>query len=190
MRLKLFLLLLLSAAMSMTAQTATVTGMVVNSNSGSPVSGATVSIREKAADSGLGGDFRMSGITPGTQYVTVTCEGYAAAGFDVNLYPGENSLGAIRLEPADFNNEFYADQEDLIFDDALFEDEEGSTQSVSALNGASDDVFYNNASYNFSPMYYRFRGMDNAYQTVYINGVAMNDLVRGRFNFSSLMGMT
>ena len=94
MRLKLFLLLLLSAAMSITAQTSTVTGMVVNSNSGSPVNGATVSILDKAADSGLGGDFRLSGIVPGTKYVTVTCEGYAAAGFDVNILPGENSPSA------------------------------------------------------------------------------------------------
>ena len=58
------------------------------------------------------------------------------------------------------------------------------------LTEPANDVFYKNASYNFSPMYYRFRGLDNAYQTVYINGVAMNDLVRGRFNFSSLLGMT
>ena len=190
MRLKLFLLLLLSAAMSITAQTSTVTGMVVNSNSGSPVNGATVSILDKAADSGLGGDFRLSGIVPGTKYVTVTCEGYAAAGFDVNILPGENSLGTIRLQPVDFADDFYSDQEDLFFDDAVLEDEEGTSQGVSALNGAGDDVFYKNASYNFSPMYYRFRGLDNAYQTVYINGVAMNDLVRGRFNFSSLLGMT
>ncbi len=190
MRLKLFLLLLLSAAMSITAQTSTVTGMVVNSNSGSPVNGATVSILDKAADSGLGGDFRLSGIVPGTKYVTVTCEGYAAAGFDVNILPGENSLGTIRLQPVDFADDFYSDQEDLFFDDAVLEDEEGTSQGISALNGAGDDVFYKNASYNFSPMYYRFRGLDNAYQTVYINGVAMNDLVRGRFNFSSLLGMT
>ena len=54
MRLKLFLLLLLSAAMSITAQTSTVTGMVVNSNSGSPVNGATVSILDKAADKSRG----------------------------------------------------------------------------------------------------------------------------------------
>jgi len=39
-------------------------------------------------------------------------------------------------------------------------------------------------------MYFRFRGYDSEYQTTYINGMDMNDPIRGRFNYSSLGGMT
>jgi len=39
-------------------------------------------------------------------------------------------------------------------------------------------------------MYFRYRGYDSQYQSVYINGIKFNDLIRGRFNFSTLMGMT
>ena len=51
MRLKLFLFMLLSAMLPMTAQTAAIVGKVVDSTSGSPVAGATVSLRDKGLSS-------------------------------------------------------------------------------------------------------------------------------------------
>ncbi|MDE7394076.1 MAG: hypothetical protein K2M80_06345, partial [Muribaculaceae bacterium] len=42
----------------------------------------------------------------------------------------------------------------------------------------------------FQPMYFRYRGYNQEYQTTYLNGIPFNDLARGRFNYSSLGGMT
>ncbi len=176
----------------MMAQTATLTGRVVNSTSGSPVGGASVMLRSagNTVTTTFDGDFRLTDIPAGTDYIVVMCDGYESAGFDVSLASGTNDFSTIRLEPVDAATQFYGDAQDLIFDEEVMEDEEGSAQSISALTGANDDIYYNTASYNFGPMYFRYRGYDSQYQAVYINGVQMNDLIRGRFNFSSLLGMT
>lgn len=192
MRLKLFLLLLLSATLPMMAQTAAVTGVVVNGSTGSPVTGASVILRSSGLTTAtnFNGDFRINNVTPGHDYLVVTCDGFQSYGFDINIAAGTNELGTIMLETADIASEFYGDTDDIIFDEAVLEDEDGNNQGISSLTGANDDIFYNTASYNFGPMYFRYRGYDSAYQAVYINGVQMNDLIRGRFNFSSLLGMT
>lgn len=190
MRLKLFLLTLLSAIMPIMAQTSTVTGVVVNSQSGSAVSGAHVTLRKAnaAASTGFNGDFRLQSV-PGTDFLIITCDGFTPANIEVTLQPGANDLGHLRLAPAS-SSEYYGDSEDLVFDESMIEDEDDNTQSIAALTGANDNIYYNTASYNFGPMYFRYRGYDSQYQAVYINGIQMNDLVRGRFNFNSLLGMT
>ena len=154
MRLKLFLLVLLSACLPMIAQTATITGVVVNSTSGSPVGGAQVMLRSAGAQATttFNGDFRLTDITPGADYLVVICDGYNSAGFDVTFTAGTNDLGSIRLEPLDDAIDLYGDQEDLMFDEAVLEDESESSQGIAALTGANDDIFYNTASYNFGPM--------------------------------------
>ena len=78
----------------------------------------------------------------------------------------------------------------MLFDQALLDDEEGSAQSIAALTGASDDVYYNAANYDFQPMRFRIRGYDSKYTETYINGISFNDLARGRFNYSTLGGMS
>lgn len=194
MRLKLFLLLLLAAIFPSLAQsTSTITGVVVNSNSGSPVSGAVVVLRDLGvtATTNFNGGFRLTADATGkAEYLVVSCDAYESHAENVVLRQGTINLGEIRLSPVDSNIEFYGDQDDLIFDETALEDEESSGQSVAALTGANDNIYYNTASYNFGPMYFRFRGYDSMYQSVYINGVQFNDLVRGRFSFSSLLGMT
>ena len=99
-------------------------------------------------------------------------------------------LGKIRMSPGSVEDDYFSESSDLIIDDAVFENEEESSQNVAALNGANDDIYYSTASYNFSPMYFRYRGYDSEYQTVYINGLPFNDIIRGRFNFSTMLGMT
>lgn len=99
------------------------------------------------------------------------------------------SLGELRMVKKNQASDDVLDEfSDMLMDENVMEDEDGNTQSVAALTGANDNIYFSQGSYNFSPMYFRFRGYDNLYQNVYINGVQMNDLMRGRFNFSMLMG--
>ncbi|MDE5661168.1 MAG: hypothetical protein K2I04_00900, partial [Muribaculaceae bacterium] len=118
--------------------------------------------------------------------------GYDSATRDVAIGHGTFNVGEVRLMPASTteNDDFYGELGDLVFDEAALNDDEGSAQSVAALTGANDNIYYNTASYNFGPMYFRYRGLDNQYQSVYINGLRMNDLVRGSFSYSTLLGMT
>ena len=56
-------------------------------------------------------------------------------------------------------DEFYTNLTELTFDEAALEDEEGGSQRAYRLLQAPTTIFfYNTASYNFSPMYYHFRG--------------------------------
>jgi hypothetical protein len=193
MRLKLFVLLLLAVTMPMLAQNATIVGNVINANTGSPVSGASVVLQNKdvTTTTDFNGGFRLKSDAAGSEYITIICDGFMSSGFDVNFIAGTTDLGEIRLQPtADSAIDYYGDASDLLFDEAVMEDEDGNSQGISSLTGANDDIYYNTASYNFSPMYFNYRGYDSQYQSVYINGIKFNDLVRGRFNFSSLLGMT
>ena len=192
MRLKLFLLVLLTALLPSMAQTSNVVGVVLNGSTGSPVSGAYVSLRgaDKTVQSTFAGNFALSAPAGGTDYLVITCDGFETAGIDVVLTPGTVNLGDIRLTPDDFEADFYGDADDIIYDEAMLEDEEGNSQGIAALTGANDNIYYNTASYNFGPMYYRFRGLQNEYQSVYVNGINMNDPIRGNFNYNSLLGMT
>ncbi len=192
MRLKLFLLLLLSAALPMLAQTVKLQGSVVDSSTGAPLKGATVTLRTQGlgAASMQSGDFFIDAAKAGADYVIISCEGYEPIGLDINV-PNVKSfnLGQLRLTKQNATaDDFMAEFESMLYDENSIEDEEGNSQSVAALTGANDNIYFSEGSYNFSPMYFRFRGYDNAYQSVYINGVKMNDLMRGRFNFSMLMG--
>ncbi len=193
MRLKLFLLMLLASTLAMTAQTSALTGVVVNGTSGAPVGGATVELKgSKTAVSGFNGDFSLEGLKDGPAYLLITCDGFQPVGLDVQVYGGKLNLGNVSLTPA-IDNEvdaYFGGSDDLMFDEAALDDEEGTSQGVSSLTGSNDNIYYSTASYNFGPMYFNYRGYDSQYQSVYINGIRFNDIIRGRFNFNSLLGMS
>ena len=193
MRKRLFLFgLLLAMWPALSVAAATIVGVVVNGNSGSPLAGAYVTLGAdgERATTNFNGQFRIDAPNNADAYLVVVCDGYQSAGIDVTVGAGTVNVGEIRLTPDNASDDFYGDLADLAFDEAVLDDDEGSSQSVSALTGANDNIYYNTASYNFGPMYFRYRGYDSMYQSVYINGIRFNDLVRGRFNFSTLLGMT
>lgn len=186
------MLLVLATVVPALAQNATVIGSVVDASTGAPVSGATVILRDQglSATSGPAGDFRIGGAKAGADFLQVLAYGFNDDERSLILVDGQTvDAGRISMTNS-LNPEFYEEQADLLFDESALEDEEGASQSVSALTGASDNIYYNASNYSFSTMYFRFRGYDSQYQTTYINGFRMNDPIRGRFNYSSLGGMT
>lgn len=168
----------------------TVVGVITDASTGSPLYGASVVLTDRQAQAvtNFNGQFRLDA-EPGSAVMVVTCDGFTPYSTDIDIVGATYNVGQIMLQPV-VVNDYYGDLSDLTFDEAALENDEGATQNVAALTGANDNVYYNAASYNFSPMYFRYRGMDNEYQSVYINGVKMNDLVRGSFSFNSLLGMT
>ncbi|MDE5628866.1 MAG: carboxypeptidase regulatory-like domain-containing protein [Muribaculaceae bacterium] len=194
MKLRLFLLLIVAALWpALGASAATVLGVVVDGSNGSPVSGATIIARDSNAQavSNFNGQFRLTLDDAENAYIIVTADGYQSFAEDLLHVYNTINLGEIRLVPAQTEEDmFHSDVYDLVFDEAVLDEDEGGMQNVGALTGANDNLYYNTASYNFGPMYFRYRGLDSQYQSVYINGLKMNDLIRGSFSFSTLMGMT
>lgn len=192
MRFKILLFLMLVAVFPALAQTASVSGTVVDEYSGAPVSGATVMLRQQGlrAVTGPSGKFTISNAQAAPDYLLVMAYGFIDAEIDVEPVNGVNlDLGTVKLSSSN-DLDYYEDQSDMLFDEQALDDEESAAQSISVLTGASDNIYYSASNYNFSNMYFRFRGYDSQYQRTYINGMDMNDPIRGRFNYSSLGGMT
>lgn len=193
MRFKLLMLLSLIGIMPAFAQTASVSGTLVDEYTGAPLSGATVMLREQGlrAVTGPSGKFIINKANPGSDFLLAMAFGYNDVETPVALVNGKTvDLGFVKLSSSDNLSDFYEEQQDMLFDEQALDDEESTAQSINALTGASDNIYYNASNYNFSNMYFRFRGYDSQYQTTYINGMNMNDPIRGRFNYSSLGGMT
>ena len=190
MRLKLLMLLTLFACMPAIAQRAGIQGVIVDDESGSPVVGATVLLDNQGNSSVTGTDglFRITDAKPGNDNVTVLCLGYGDWSRPVTITAGKiTDLGIVKLKSEGY--EGYSQNADLFIDESQLEDEEGNSQTIGTLAGASDNVFYNAASYDFSVMRFRQRGYDQNLTEVYINGVNFNEPARGRFNYSMFGGL-
>ena len=187
MRLKMFLLLALMLAVPAMAQRTGIKGIVVDSKTGVPVQGATVMLdgQGASATSTLDGSFVITDATAGSDVVLVFSYGYKDWSQDVVIESNRIvDVGTIRLTSTrSYDNAEFALTESQI------EDEEGNSQTIATLTGATDNVFYQAASYDFSLMRFRIRGYDSEYTQTTINGVTMNDAARGRFNYSMLGGL-
>ena len=191
MRLKLFLLLVLVATMPALAQKAGLTGVIVDATTGSPVSGASVMLNEQGAfaTTNTSGEFILNDLSTGKDFLTVVAFGYSDLVMEVEMFNNQTvDLGKIKFTPT--ASAVAVDNQELLIDQRQLEEDEENNQSIGALIGASDNVYFTTAGYDFGPMYFRVRGYDSEYQTTYMNGIELNDLARGRFSYSTLGGMT
>lgn len=189
-----FLLLscLITAAAPAIAQKAALSGTVVDANTGSPLKGVLVTLSPQGlkAVTGPNGDFLIQGAKPGDATVSVDTPSFNPYTVNVELHDGQTvTMGQLPLANSDLLTTYYEDQEDIYFDENAIDDEESAAQSVGALTGASDNIYYNAANYNWSIMRFRYRGYNSEYSQTMINGIKLNDLARGRFNYSSLGGL-
>lgn len=192
MKLKLFLLLLLVSIMPTLAQNTGVAGKIVDANTGQPVVGATVMLNGQSltATTGPTGEFIIPNAKPGEDVLVIAAFGYNDLSQPVTVDNGQvYQLGDLKIIDTAHDAGFLESRNEMTFDQSLLDDDESSAQSISALVGASDNVYYNAVNYDFSIMRFRFRGYDSQYQTTYMNGIPFNDLARGRFNYSSMGGM-
>lgn len=191
MRIRTTLLTLLCVTLPAVADTG-LKGTVVDAKTGKAVGGANILLRDQAifVVSGSDGVFTVSNAAPGTDVLEIIASGYEDAYVDVSLTDGmTKNIGDVRLTPAGFEAPAL-NSENFLFDEEDLLDDEGMGQQVGTIQGATDDIFYQAANYNFSVVRYRMRGYDQNWQTGYVNGFNMNDAMRGRFNFSMFGGMT
>jgi len=196
MRLKLFLLLALFATLPMLAQRAGVQGVVIDAKSGQPVVGATVILDNQgnAATTDTEGSFIIDDANPGPDQLLVLAYGYNDWSGAVTIVAGMvENLGTIQVEPVSFESaqalEFRNAVADMALSESQLEDEEGNTQEVALLSGATDNPFYQASSYTFSTARFRIRGYENNKTETYINGVPFNDAIRFSFNYSMTGGL-
>ena len=67
---------------------------------------------------------------------------------------------------------------------------EDDDQTVNIIQvGSANNVYTSNIGYQWSPVRFKFRAYDSRYNDVYMNGVMVNNIENGRFNFSTIGGM-
>ena len=196
MRLKLFLLLALFVTLPVLAQHSGVQGVVIDAKSGQPVVGATVILDNQgnAATTDSQGAFIIDDANAGTDELLVLAYGYNDWSRAVSLISGKmENLGTIQVEPVSFESaqalEFRNAMADMALSESQLEDEEGNTQEIALLSGATDNPFYQASSYNFSTMRFRIRGYENQKTETYINSIPFNDAIRFSFNYSMTGGL-
>ena len=196
MRLKLFLLLALFATLPMLAQRTGVRGVVMDAKSGLPVVGATVMLDNQGitATTDVRGQFLIDEAHQGNDELLVLCYGYKDWSLAVTIIDGiVEDLGAIQVDPLSFETaevlEYRSSVADMALTESQLEDEEGNTQEVALLSGATDNPFYQASSYTFSTARFRIRGYENNKTETYINSIPFNDGVRFSFNYSMTGGL-
>lgn len=168
-----------------------VKGTIVDAGTGKPVAGANVLLRDQAlfVVSGSDGVFTISNAAPGTDVLEIIASGFEDKFQDIRINDGMMvNLGEIKMTPAGFESTI--DSDAFLFDEEELLDDEGIGQSVGTIQGATDDIYYQAANYDFSITRFRMRGLAQNWQTGYVNGFNMNDAMRGQFNFSMFGGMT
>ena len=196
MRLKLFLLLALLATLPLLAQRTGVQGVVVDAGSGLPVVDATVLLDNQgnATTTDALGRFVIDDARQGTDQLLVLGYGYKDWSCPVTIISGEvEDLGTISIEALSFDNaesvEFRTAMADMALSESQLEDEEGNTQEVALLSGATDNPFYQASSYTFSTARFRIRGYESNKTETYINSIPFNDGIRFAFNYSMTGGL-
>ena len=187
----LWLFIMLFFSVSAFAQMASLRGVLIDFDTKAPIAGIKVSLKNKdiSVTSSKDGVFIFKNLSSGADELIIASVDYQS--YQQNILIGKDekidlgNIALIKIQKIDQQEENI-----LLFDEALLDDEnEFYSQSSSYLSGASDDIYLNAASYNFSPMRFSIRGYDQSASTTYINGINFNDQERGRFNYSSLGGL-
>lgn len=191
MRIETTLMTLLCVVSSATAATV-LKGTVVDAQTGRPIPGANVLLRGQSqfAVTDVDGAFVFGDVVPGKDVLEIIATNYDDRELAVDVAEEKTrNVGEIKMTPADMTGA-WMNQDNLLFSEEDLSDDEGMSQGVGSIQGATDNIYYKTASYNFSTAWFRMRGYDRTWETGYINGFNMNDAMRGQFNFSMLGGMT
>ncbi|MBD5419506.1 MAG: TonB-dependent receptor [Bacteroides sp.] len=186
-----FILFAATAAMASAAPTG-LKGTLVDAQSGKPIEDANILLSNQAimVTSDTYGNFQITNAQSGSDELHVIAYGYDDLYLDVDIIRDMvKNLGTLKMEVSGYDGQTM-NSDSFIFDEEQIADDESAMQSIGTIQGATDDIFYQAASYQYSTVRYRMRGLDSNWQNGYINGVEYNDLMRGSFNFSGLGGMT
>lgn len=191
MRIKLTLMLMLSFILPALAQTG-LKGTLVDASTGRPIADASILLTDQGifVTSSEDGSFQITNAQSGSDVLQVVAFGYKDLNQDVDILRGRMvNLGEIAMTPS-ADDAVLIDSDNYIFDSEQISDDDGLQQGVGTIQGATDDIFFQLANYNFSVKRYRFRGYNDNWSSGYINGVLFNDQMRGNFSYSGLGGMT
>lgn len=170
-------------------QNPSIVGKVVDSKTQRPLQSvvATVQNTNITALTNAQGVFVLENVVVGNQLLKISSVGYSQQLLAVEVVDGKKlDLGVVILE------EDQTEEQQLslitITENDLSDDNSGS-ESTSGLLQASRDAFQQAAAFNWGQARFKFRGLDNEYGTIMINGITMNKIYDGRPQFGNWGGL-
>lgn len=171
------------------AQQTTVQGVVKDSQTLEPMSEVMVEIEGSILSTMTNqqGEFSFSADVPdGNQTLILTKINYLNLYYPIVITSGELvNIGELFLELDNENDELFTI---TLSDDELNDDTSGA-DNISGLLSASQDIFQRAAAFEFSPSFFRLRGLNTDNGTVLMNGIEMNKIFDGRPQWSNWGGM-
>ncbi|TYB76021.1 TonB-dependent receptor [Bizionia saleffrena] len=180
----------LISCVSVLAQETNVKGSVKDAVTGQPIPEVIITIEGtllKEQTNGFGEFIFKVGVPLGEQILKISKTGFLPKRYPIVINEGRTlNIQDMSLE-VDRGN-----QNDLftitLSDDELNDDTGGSV-NISGLLSSSKDVFQRSAAFEFSPSFFRVRGLDSDNGTVLINGIEMNKFDTGRPQWSNWGGL-
>lgn len=189
--LALFFVLSLFAAFSSLAQTGSVQGKLIDSNSTQPAVGVMIQVNgtsiEAYTDSK--GEFILENVPLGIGTLIFTSNDYEPKELEFQLNESNIlNIGSVELISSNSTEAFSNEMPLVSIEESELEDEEGNQASGELLH-SSDDVFSSTAAYTFGAARFRIRGYDQENSSVLFNGIQMGDIETGRTIWSDWGGL-
>jgi len=188
-------LLLLLVSTSVFAQTGILKGKIIHEDTKLPyfeVSVMLKTVKMITTTNGLG-DYEFSNIPYGTYEMIMSADGVTEEMVNVTVSNPVNEMDIIALksiistDPNTVNDNPTSTAEDASSEDMGSISSAG--QNVSSVLNASRDAYLSAATFGWGQFFYRIRGYENDQNTVYLNGVPLNDLEEGGVFFNSWSGL-
>jgi len=147
-----------------------VKGIVLDSDSEEPLKNASVTIKNenvKTFKTNENGVFILEKLTNGNYLLEIRFIGYETQNFPIELTGKTIDLGTILLYK-DITEE--EDLSTVTLTDEL-NDDTSAADNISGLLQASQDIYLRTAAFEFSPSFFRIRGLDSENGKVLINGI-------------------
>ena len=166
----------------------TITGIVVDHDSEKNLLGVRVRLKntQRIASTNTEGVFEFQNVPNGNYILEMALDHYETQNFPITLTDTSIDLGIIL---------FYVDLSDeidfsviTISDDELTNDASTADNIVGLLQ-SSQDVFLRAAAFEFSPSFFRPRGLGSENGKLLINGIEMNKQFNGRPQWSNWGGL-
>lgn len=164
-------------------------GTVKDSETFNLLQGVSINIKgtETTQITSINGTFLLQNLSNGKHLVRIKKEGYETQYLPVILSGTTIDLGTIFLY-----KEELIEKEDIstimISDDELNNDI-GSADNISGLLQSSKDVYLKTVAYQWSPAFFKIRGLGSENSKVLINGIEFNKAYNGRPQWSNWGGL-
>ena len=192
---QLFTLLLVLASTCMFAQSGILKGKIIHEDTKLPFEEVSVTLKQMKMITSTNnlGEYQFSNIPFGTYELHVSADGINEEVINVSVNSTVNNVDIIELKSTVSTAPNYnIDNSTVNAEDASSEDEGNASsagQNISSVLNASRDAYLSAATFGWGQFFYRMRGYENDNNTLYLNGVPLNDLEEGGVFFNSWSGL-